>query len=79
LPILHGDRLVGRFDPKLERKNGILRLKALYLEPGVKPDETLVKEIAACMRDFMAFHSANELIIERSEPADFSNKLMKKI
>jgi uncharacterized protein len=79
MPILHGDRLVGRFDPKLERKNGILRLKALYLEPGVKPDETLVQEIAACMRDFMAFHSANELIIERSEPVDFSNKLMKKI
>jgi uncharacterized protein YcaQ len=79
MPILHGDRLVGRFDPKLERKNGILRLRALYLEPGIKLDDELVHDTAACMRDFMAFHSANELIIERSEPADFSNKLMKKI
>jgi len=33
LPILHKDRLVGRFDPKLERQNGTLRLKAIYLEP----------------------------------------------
>jgi len=79
LPILHKDRLVGRFDPKLERKTGTLRLKGLYLEPGIKPDEELVSEIAASMRDFMAFHSAKELVIERSEPAGFAGKLFKKI
>ncbi len=76
MPILHKDRLVGRFDPKLERKQAILRLKALYLEPGVKPDEELVQDIAACMRDFMAFHAARDLIIEHSEPADLSKKLI---
>ena len=76
MPILHKDRLVGRFDPKLERKQAILRLKALYLEQGVKPDEELVQDIAACMRDFMAFHAAKELVIEHSEPADFSKKLI---
>ncbi len=32
LPILHHDRFVGRFDPKMERKTGVLRIKALYLE-----------------------------------------------
>jgi len=79
MPILHKDRLVGRFDPKLERKNGILRLKALYLEPGVKPDEDLVEDTATAMRDFMAFHAAKELIIEHSEPAIFSKKLFARI
>jgi uncharacterized protein YcaQ len=79
MPILHKDRLVGRFDPKLERKNGLLRLKAIYLEPGVKPDEELITDTAAAMRDFMAFHAAKELIIELSEPASFSRKLMKKL
>jgi hypothetical protein len=77
LPILHKDRLVGRFDPKLERKTGLLRLKALYLEPGVKPGEELIKDVAAAMRDFMKFHDAKELVIERSEPAAFGKKLMK--
>jgi uncharacterized protein len=77
MPILHKDLLVGRFDPKLERKTGTLRLKALYLEPGVKPDEELAKDIAMSMRDFMAFHSAKELIIERSEPAGVANKILK--
>ena len=55
LPILHKDRLVGRFDPKLERKNGVLRIKALYLEEGVEPDEELVSGVATAMRDFMRF------------------------
>lgn len=79
MPILYKDRLVGRFDPKLERKNGILRLKALYLEPGVKQDEELVLGVTTSMRDFMAFHEAKDLIIESSEPASFRKKILKAI
>ncbi len=77
LPILHRDGLVGRFDPKLERKNRLLRLKAIYLEPGVEADEELVACVAEAMRDFMAFHDATELVIERSAPADFGDRLLK--
>jgi len=29
----------------------------------LKPDEEMVNDIAASMRDFMAFHSAKELVI----------------
>jgi len=76
LPILHNDRLVGRFDPKLERQNGTLRLKALYLEPGVEPDEELVADVADSMRDFLAFHDAKDLVIERSQPEEFGKKLL---
>lgn len=76
LPMLHKDRLVGRFDPKLERKSGTLILRGLYLEPGVKLGEELVSDIARAMRDFMAFHQARELVIERSEPAAFGKKLL---
>ncbi|MCH8063535.1 MAG: YcaQ family DNA glycosylase, partial [Chloroflexi bacterium] len=56
LPILFKDRLVGRFDPSLDRKSGTLRLKRLYLEPGVEPNEDLVSAVAGAMRDFLAFH-----------------------
>ena len=76
LPILHRDRLVGRFDPKLERKGGVLRLKSLYLEPGVKPGQELVTDVAGAMRDFMAFHRARELVIESSQPKAFGKKLL---
>jgi uncharacterized protein len=36
LPLLEGDRLVGRVDPKLDRKEGILEIRAVWWEPGVR-------------------------------------------
>lgn len=77
LPILFQDRLVGRFDPKLERKTGTLRLKALHLEPGVEPSAELVAAVAETKRDFMGFHKATDLVIEQSNPPVFGDKLLK--
>jgi uncharacterized protein len=79
LAILHKDSLVGRFDPKLERKTGLLRLKAFHLEPGIKPQAELVSDVAVAMRDFMNFHQAKELVIETSTAEEFTRKLMRKI
>ncbi len=75
LSILDRDRLVGRFDPKMERSTGVLRLKKLYLEPGVRPSARLASSIARAMRDFMRFHNAHDLVIEHSDPPDFADKL----
>ena len=77
LPILHKDRLVGRFDPKLDRKTGVLNLLSLALEPGVAADDELVAAVSAAMRDFLAWHGAKELRIDRSDPSDFGQKLLK--
>lgn len=76
LPILQRDRLVGRFDPKLDRKTGTLRLRALYLEPGVAPEEQVIADVAAAMREFLAFHDAHDLVIERSDPLAFGDRLL---
>lgn len=75
LPILYGDRLVGRFDPKVERRTGVLRIKALHLEPGVRPSARLAASVARAMRDFMRFHGATELAIEHSAPLEFGDRL----
>jgi uncharacterized protein YcaQ len=37
LPILRGDRLVGRIEPVFDRKTAVLRVNSVYWEPGVKP------------------------------------------
>jgi uncharacterized protein YcaQ len=37
LPILRGDRLIGRIDPVLDRKTGVLQVKGIWWEPGAKP------------------------------------------
>jgi uncharacterized protein YcaQ len=36
-PLLEGNRLIGRIDMKAERKEGVLDVRRLWLEPGVKP------------------------------------------
>ncbi len=36
LPILEGDRLVGRVDPKLDRQAGHLAIRQVWWEPGVR-------------------------------------------
>ncbi|HEX5707169.1 MAG TPA: crosslink repair DNA glycosylase YcaQ family protein, partial [Pyrinomonadaceae bacterium] len=36
LPVLEGDRLTGRLDPKFERREGVLVVRRVYWEPGVR-------------------------------------------
>lgn len=36
LPILEGERLVGRLDPKLRRDEGVLEIRKVWWEPGVR-------------------------------------------
>jgi uncharacterized protein len=36
LPILEGERLVGRLDPKLHRDRALLEVRALWWEPGIR-------------------------------------------
>ena len=68
LPILHGGRLVGRLDPKAERKTGTLIVRAIYLEPDQPVTDKLLAGVASALREFMAFHGCHMLRIERSEP-----------
>jgi uncharacterized protein YcaQ len=37
LPILHGDRIVGRIEPVFDRREKVLRVNGLWWEPGAKP------------------------------------------
>jgi uncharacterized protein YcaQ len=41
LPFLRGDRFAGRADLKADRREGVLRVKALHLEPGVRKSKRL--------------------------------------
>ncbi len=39
LPILQGERLVGRLDPKLHRDRGLLEVRGLWWEPGLRKSQ----------------------------------------
>jgi uncharacterized protein YcaQ len=75
MPILHGDTLVGRIDPKAERKEGRLLIRAAHLEPGVPVDEPLVEGMVGALRDFARFHEVGEVVIEKSDPAELAPAL----
>ncbi|HET8631663.1 MAG TPA: crosslink repair DNA glycosylase YcaQ family protein [Thermomicrobiales bacterium] len=69
LPILHGDRLVGRVDPKAERRQGRLVARAVHLEPGVATDDALLTGLAGALRDLAGFLATPEVVVERTDPA----------
>ena len=57
LPILFGDRLVGRIEPRIERRTGVLRIVGLWWEDGFEPlsADGFVEAFAAAVvahRDF---------------------------
>ena len=61
LPILHGDRLIGRLDPKMDRKTGRLHVNAAYTEAGVDwagPG----RAVCAAISELAPFLGANEII-----------------
>ena len=57
LPLLYGDRFVGRIEPRIERKTNTLRLAGLWFEPGFDPlaEPGFVEALASALaahRDF---------------------------
>jgi uncharacterized protein YcaQ len=56
LPILRGDRLVGRIEPVHDRRNGVLRVQSLHWEHSVRP-----VSLAKPLRDLAAFVGAGSI------------------
>ena len=56
LPIIYGDRFVGRIEAVPDRKEGILRVKGLWWEPGVRQTKALRSALERALRDFAKFN-----------------------
>jgi len=69
LSILHQGRLAGRLDPKMDRATRRLIVRALYLEPGVAVDDSLLDGVAGALRSLARFLGAGTVIVERADPA----------
>jgi uncharacterized protein YcaQ len=61
LPILEGDRLVGRLDPKLHRDRGLLEIKGLWWEPGVKATKVRRRGLDEAIERMATFVGADEV------------------
>ncbi|WP_026852102.1 winged helix-turn-helix domain-containing protein [Geothrix fermentans] len=61
LPILEGERLVGRLDPKLHRDRGLLEVKGLWWEPGVRPTKARTRGLGEALERLAGFLEAEEI------------------
>lgn len=68
LPILFGERLVGRIEPRLERQEGLLRIAGLWFEEGFSPLEErgFVPAFARALEDYRAFVGAERVLLPRT-------------
>ena len=71
LPILFGDRLVGRIEPRIDRAAREVRILGLWWEPGVDPrrDEQLILAMRRALGAYLRFAGARRLDWQTS-PAD---------
>jgi len=61
LPILEGDRLVGRLDPKLHRDRGLLEIKGLWWESGVRPTQARKRALTEALERLATFVGAEAI------------------
>jgi len=66
MPILAGDRLIGRMDPRLDKKQGHLTVKLLQIDSEIDFTEYLRESVQRALESFAHVHGAKTVSIERS-------------
>jgi uncharacterized protein YcaQ len=64
MPILHGERLIGRIDPIFDRKSRTFRVKAVYAEPDAPP--RAAAGVARAIRELARWVGATSIDISPS-------------
>ena len=68
LPILYGDKFIGRLDPVMDRKNGKLIIKAVHAERHAPKDKDTSREIRESVEQLSEFLGAKEVVYSRKVP-----------
>lgn len=77
LPVLFGEEIVGRLDPKAERQTGTLIVRRLALEPGFGDGDRLVPELGRALGDLARFNGCETIRLEDIRPAGIKAALKK--
>ena len=77
MPILHGCELVGRIDPKVDRKAKRLIFNNLHLERGVKLNGALNRGLIGAIEEFMAFHGCDSFDLQQCNRTPLARRLRK--
>ena len=61
LPILYGDRFVGRIEAVPDRREGILQVKGLWWEPGIRQTKVMNSALERALRSFAKFNDCKTI------------------
>jgi hypothetical protein len=61
LAVLEGDALVGRLDAKFHRQRGVLEVKGLWWEPGIRPAKARLRRLGAALEELAGRVGAGDL------------------
>lgn len=75
LPILWGDRFIGRVDPLMDRKNEKLLINSIHAEPGAPSDKEVSTKIGQTIERLAEFLGAKEVEYTSRIPAAWKNSL----
>lgn len=75
MPILHGDRQIGRIDPQMDRKQHRLTINAVHLEPDQLEDPDSGRAVAGAIEELAAFLGAREIAYGERIPAGWEQAL----
>ncbi len=72
LPILHGDKIIGRVDPAMDREEQRLIINAVYAEPNAPKSG---KPVAEAIEELATFLGANEIVYANNVPEAWKRHL----
>ena len=75
LPILQGDRLIGRIDSQMDRKTGRYQINNVYAEAGVKRTFASGIAISNAISDLATFLGATEIVYTKNVPHGWKRAL----
>jgi len=75
LPVLFGEELVGRLDPKADRAGKTLLVRRLAIEPGFASADGLVPALARALQDFARFNGCERIKLGRILPVKLAAPL----
>ncbi|GAG31078.1 unnamed protein product, partial [marine sediment metagenome] len=62
LPVLYGDRIVARLEPKMDRENAVMIVRGYWLEDGFEPTDDYRDKLHGNLESFARFHGARETV-----------------
>jgi uncharacterized protein YcaQ len=74
MPILHGDRLIGTVDPKIDRQRGVLEVVTFRLERDAPRDRSTRRAIEAAVEDLAVFAGATEVTWPEGIASSYSRR-----